>query len=260
MSRTFTLTHDQAAAFERVGVLRLPGFYAADTVAPMADAVWADLRNRYGFERDRPETWTRARPAQFQSLGRSGVFAGVASPELHALMDDLFGRGRWRLVGHPTPLVTFPTGAWEIPRAAWHIDAPADPHTGQGPMSLLRLFILLDQVAPRGGGTLYAAGSHRVLVNLAVKGGAMLRSAHARERLRRESAWFDAVWTAEGTDRTRRLMEEGAVVGGVAVCVDEMTGEAGDLILMHPAVLHASAPNARERPRLALAATVMTTA
>ena len=55
-------------------------------------------------------------------------------------------------------------------------------------------------------------------------------------------------------------MAEGAVVGGVAVRVDEMTGEAGDLILMHPAVLHASAPNARERPRLALAATVMTTA
>jgi hypothetical protein len=42
-------------------------------------------------------------------------------------------------------------------------------------------------------------------------------------------------------------------VDGVPVRVEEMTGDPGDLFLMHPAALHAAAPNVLEAPRLVLA-------
>ncbi len=103
MPKTFTLTRDQAAAFERDGVLRLPGFYGADAVAPMADALWDDLARRYGALRDRPQTWIDQRPAKFQALARSGAFAPLASPALHALVDDVLGEGRWPHGRRPRP-------------------------------------------------------------------------------------------------------------------------------------------------------------
>src|SRR5579862_2617213 len=56
MSRTFTLTADQRAQFERTGLLRLPGFFPGDIFAPMADAVWGDLGARFGIRRDDPAT------------------------------------------------------------------------------------------------------------------------------------------------------------------------------------------------------------
>jgi len=257
MPKTFTLTGDQLAAFERAGVLRLPGFYPASAVASMAEALWDDLGRRYGALRDRPETWTDQRPAKFQSLGRSGAFAPVASPALHALVDGLLGEGRWRMVGNTGPLVTFPNGPWRLPRAGWHTDGPTWPTGAREASSFLRLFVLLEPAAVRGGGTLCVTGSHRLLQVLADEEGAMLRSPTGRERLRRESPWFGALWGGDEADRTRTLMEDGAVVRGVAVRVEEMIGEPGDLILMRASVLHAIAPNESDRPRLALVSTAM---
>jgi hypothetical protein len=41
-------------------------------------------------------------------------------------------------------------------------------------------------------------------------------------------------------------------VAGVDVCVREMVGGAGDLVLMHPAMLHAGTVNQLPRPRMML--------
>ena len=57
---------------------------------------------------------------------------------------------------------------------------------------------------------------------------------------------------APDDDRTARFMDQEERVDGVACQVAEMTGEPGDVWLMHPNILHNSAPNALETPRLAL--------
>lgn len=47
-------------------------------------------------------------------------------------------------------------------------------------------------------------------------------------------------------------MTEGVVIRGVPVRVEELTGEAGDVIVMHPRLLHAVAPNTLDTPRMML--------
>jgi hypothetical protein len=62
----FVLRHEQRAEFESNGVLRLPGFFPIADLIPMAAALWTDLAGRFGIERDRRDTWTVERPANFR--------------------------------------------------------------------------------------------------------------------------------------------------------------------------------------------------
>jgi hypothetical protein len=58
------------------------------------------------------------------------------------------------------------------------------------------------------------------------------------------------LFTPGGENRVERFMIEGGHARGFPVRVEEMTGEPGDLIVMHPATLHTVAANALDRPRM----------
>ena len=51
-------------------------------------------------------------------------------------------------------------------------------------------------------------------------------------------------------------MGAAADVDGVPLRVEEITGEAGDVFLMHPHALHGMASNVLDSPRLALTQTI----
>jgi ectoine hydroxylase-related dioxygenase (phytanoyl-CoA dioxygenase family) len=53
-------------------------------------------------------------------------------------------------------------------------------------------------------------------------------------------------------DRARRLLSSGGRVDGVDLRIGELAGNAGDVFVMHPRLLHAAAPNALDGPRLVL--------
>lgn len=117
MPRTSVLTPEQYDAFDQLGVVRLPGFYPASDIHAMANRLWADIERRFGMLRDRPDSWTIAGPAQFQALVRSGAFDALGSPEMAKLADALLDAGAWDPPAHwGTPLVTFPTPNWGLPR------------------------------------------------------------------------------------------------------------------------------------------------
>lgn len=255
MARAFTLTPAQRESFARDGVLRLPGYLPAAEMAAMADAVWADLRRRFGIRRDAPDTWTTQRPAQFQALSRSGAFARLEQLGYAELAEAFLGAGWWRGAKHwAAPLVTFPTGPdWDVPHNTWHLDLPAAGDLDDTPM--VKAFAFLEPVEARGGGTPYIEGSHRAVLDRArqqARAGGW-RSGDMRETLKAEEPWLAALMTAGGGERMRRFMREGGVMRGVPVKVREMTGEPGDVIVMHAAMIHTIGANALQRPRMMLA-------
>ena len=82
--------------------------------------------------------------------------------------------------------------------------------------------------------------------------GEPLRSADVKALMRREEPWFAELFARGVSERERLFISEGGVVRGIEVRVRELTGEPGDAIVMHPATLHAVAPNGLDRPRLML--------
>jgi len=72
-----------------------------------------------------------------------------------------------------------------------------------------------------------------------------------RERLRAEHPWFARLLAAPTAD-LRGLIDTEAQAGVRLVRLEEMTGDPGDLIVMHPAILHGAAHNALDRPRMML--------
>jgi hypothetical protein len=233
------LTETDHETYARDGVVRLSGLIPASDIEAMRAAVWRKLDARS----DRA-----ARPSKLTA--RDGEFDAVGSPAVRALLDDLLGQwdepARWGL-----PLVAFHTGqaVWDVPHENWHIDLGGLP----GEYSLARFFVILEPSRPGGGGTGYVAGSHRLFAAIAEREGRFRSSGEARRKLIANAPWFGELSsTRPGEDRIQRFMHDGAEADGVPVRVCEMLGEPGDVILMHPLMLHAPMPNVLQTPRMML--------
>ena len=253
MPTRFTLTAEQRADFDARGFLRLRGFYPPEIIAPMANAVWADLAERLGLIRGRPETWTTVRPAQFQRLTHGDILNPLGSADLRRLAAALLGEGAWtepRQWGQP--LVTFPSARPDQPRPVWHFDVPGN--AWRPPLPGLRFFTFLEPTGPGGGGTLYVAGAHRLALEVARTSGP-LPSAVLRRKLAAAHPWV-ADLIAAPTEAMVGRVGETATVGAVPVAIEEMTGDPGDLILMHPLMLHGVAHNRSDRVRMMVAGDV----
>ena len=147
------------------------------------------------------------------------------------------------------PLVTFPTTVPVIPHAAWHLDI--DGATRLSPLPTLRTFTFLEPVLPHGGGTLCVSGSHRLAIEIERTHGGPVKSAQVRDRLAADHPWFASLLDTPLAS-LRALIGVEARAGAHPVRLEEMTGAPGELVIMHPALLHGVAHNARERPRLML--------
>ena len=67
----------------------------------------------------------------------------------------------------------------------------------------------------------------------------------------RSLSWFkDLISEDDDPGRCERLTSTKSRIGGDPVRVVELTGEAGDIIIGHPWLLHASGPNCGSRPRI----------
>src|SRR6202035_4828695 len=100
-------------------------------------------------------------------------------------LDDLLGRGNWRRPERwGSLLVTFPPSRdrWDVPHQSWHLDFPAS--RSMVGLFAVRIFTCLATLRPGGAGTLFVAGSHRLVWDLLQKDGIeQLRSADARKGL-----------------------------------------------------------------------------
>jgi hypothetical protein len=243
------LTTNQHDEFRATGLLRLGGTFPPAAAESMCDRLWEFLTGQYAIHRGERSTWTVEQPARFQPVTHSGAFRAVGSDALCAALDALLGPGQWaRPRWWARPLVTFPQdGPWELPIRAWHFDC-MPVSGGQRPV---QFFAFLNQVRPHGGGTLVLTGAHRLVAPYLGLG-----EEFRLDRIRRSLAshpWLRGLWKpGDGADRLQRYMNDGTVIDGVPLRVVELTGEPGDVILMHSDSFHAVAPNRLTEPRMML--------
>jgi len=237
--------------FDRRGILRLPATIPPAEVTAMRQRLWQHLLDTHAIHPDRPATWTVHTPAQFQKLTGTGAFDAMATGQLRAVINGLLGPGRWQRPAHwGRPLVTFPAPgtAWDVPTSGWHLDSQ------DLELTMLAVFAHLAPVRPHGGGTLVVTGSHRLTTPSGPQAGnAPVRSREVKAHLSTVHPWLRDLWKGDvDTDRIHRYLTAGADIDGVHVQVEELTGEPGDAVIMHPRLLHVVAPNSLHTPRIML--------
>jgi hypothetical protein len=242
---------DQLAELDRTGVLKLPGMFTADDAARMRDVVWKELFRRYGIDRSDAATWGSHPPTGMKTSKRHRAFAPILGPDVRRVFDDLFGADRWVGPKHfGQVLVTMPAAQpWRVPARVWHADfqyyAPFEP------LFALKYWGLFSDLEPGGGGTLLLAGSHRLTARfIAGRSHAEREYKRVRDALLRSHPWLKAL-SSEDDDpgRNARFMAAEADVDGIPAQVVECTGNAGDVYITHPWVMHCIAPNVRSTPR-----------
>jgi hypothetical protein len=251
---TSALTADEIAQFRDRGYVHVRGAFASDAAAEMRDVVWSALE-RDGIRRDQPATWVQEAPSHLQHLKRAPAFAAVGTERTIAAIDDLLGAGRWRM---PRDwggfFLLFPTPRpWNVPHKVWHLDhsytGAADPPSG------LKVHAMFGDVEPRAGGMTIVAGSHVVIERAMATSPPPPGSPanRVRRHLMRTVPYLRALST-EGPPEQRiaRFADVEEEVLGHRLQVVELTAAAGDVILIHPMVLHTRPTNAGTSPRFLL--------
>ncbi|MGW7682596.1 phytanoyl-CoA dioxygenase family protein [Kribbella sp. NPDC054772] len=234
------LTADELDVFERDGIVKLPSAFATDDAARMRDALWRELSARHGMDPGDRSTWTTLRPTGLKTTKSDRRAHAILSPTVRSALDGLLGA--WEEPKNQGQvLVTMPEGVpWAVPHRQWHTDVGFET----APDSV-KIWALLGDLEPGGGGTPQVAGSHKVIERFLTTTDEREFKA-VRDQVLRSDPWFRNL-TAE--QRSVDPMAP-ADLDGLPVRVVELTGQAGDVYLTHPWILHSIAPNAAEAPRM----------
>ena len=218
------LTDAQVEHFLERGHVVLPGCFDAEAAAPVVDRAW----ERLGVDRDDPTTWDRPR---VHLSSEQHLDAARFAPTAHRAACQLLG-GEDRV---QTPwgwsdgiIANLGVGAdrpFDPPSAqvgGWHKDGDFFRHFLDSPEQGLLTIVLWTDVLSRGGGTFVATDSVGVVARFLAD-------------------------RPEGV-----LPQELQQTPLVEQCHDfiELTGRQGDVVLMHPFLLHATSQNVLRTQRL----------
>jgi hypothetical protein len=245
------LTTEQRQAFAELGFVRIPGAFSRAQAQAMEDQLWTILGEKAGVSRTDPTTWPVAGVTGLQPFKKLPVFDAIGSQTTLAVIDDLLGKGRWKPPKEWGQfLVTFPSQEpWTVPDG-WHTDF--DFRTPLEPLSGLLIFSFLADVAPQGGGTVVLNGSHRLISRFVAAQPAETLATMKRNRTAflRTNPWLQELAADQSApDRVARFMTTPHIIDGVPLHVSELSGQAGDIVLGHPLLLHSTAPNSGQWPR-----------
>jgi ectoine hydroxylase-related dioxygenase (phytanoyl-CoA dioxygenase family) len=234
------LTADELDVFERDGIVKIPSGFSADAAARMRDTLWSELSARHGMDRDDRSTWTALRPTGLKTTKSSRAALAILGPKVRSALDGLLGA--WVEPQHAGQvLVTMPEGVpWSVPHRQWHTDVGFEE-----PAEAVKIWALLGDIEPGGGGTPQVAGSHRIIERF-LSGTGEREFKAVRDQVLRSDPWFRNL-TSEQREVDPMAPAE---LDGLPVRVVELTGQAGDVYLTHPWILHSIAPNATDTPRM----------
>jgi hypothetical protein len=258
------LTAEQRNEFELRGIVRLPGAVDVQRVGELRARIQALVA-----ERELAPTgsgpWLGVYPSLTAPVAKRHGFAELWGPTVLGTLDELLGAGRWHVPKCAGQILTLtspqPAQPWRVPDKSWHLDYVAPGAAAELPGA--QPFLCIDRVGSRGGATLVAAGLPRLIDAIRRHQGPEWegRSADVRKAVVREVPWFRELCSVRpGEDRIARFVEKPTPFEGSELQVVELTGEPGDVWLMHPWMLHAPSANCSERPRMVLTERIRRTA
>lgn len=233
MTAVTALTTQQVDRFIDEGFVHLRGVVPPEIVAAGRQVIWNDL----GRDPDDRSSWTEPVARLLPSDPRP-FKAAFDNPRLFAAFDRLVGVGRW--VSRPHLglfVVRFPHPS-DPGDTAWHIDSSFPPDAGETEgfdfsrwrvnvfsreRALLMLFLFSD-VGPDDAPTRVRVGSHLDVAHLL------------------QPAGSDGILGTEASVLAARASRTRPVISA--------TGDAGDVYLCHPFLVHAAQRIRGHNPRL----------
>lgn len=226
MKRFKVLTADQHDQFLNDGYIVLRGTIPREVAAPIISRVW----KLAGIDPDKPESWTRPF-VHLQDIMVGPEVDAAYTPYVVNIFDDLLGEGRYKLKRNlgwwPITFPGFQAPPWKPPTGGWHVDGSwFHHHVYSREQGLLTLHLYSD-IAPGGGGTAIIPGSHRfvsrMLARFEPEGLANPQETH--------TGFYDYV-----NDHLHRAIE--------------LTGNVGDVAVLHPFMMHSQSVNTGKVPRI----------
>ncbi len=257
------MTQDQTTLehFHVHGWMRVEQAFSASEAAAMREVTWRTLA-RQGIRRDDRSSWKTERPAHLQTVKEDPAFGAVGSKRLLAVIDEVLeGQPQEPRSNWGAAFLAFPSAReWNVPWSGWHIDA--NYLSALSPPAGVKTHALYGEIAPRCGGSLIVSGSHR-LVHQWFKDHPRphgTRGAEFRKLLQGHPYIRDLHTEGDADARVERFMETVEEVDGIPLQVVENTGAAGDVLLLHPLVLHVATVNTGREPRFLLSGGIDTAA
>jgi len=219
--RPSVLSSDEIEQFIDRGYVLLREAFSSDA----AGAVRAKLWPEFGLDPNDPTGWTK--PSIRIELHLLGPEVDAClTDRFRGAVDDLLGAAAWEpltgLGGWPALFPGFSSGPWAAPKVGWHIDGIHFHHRlDTRTQGLLPIFLFSD-IGPGDGGTAIRPGSHKVT---------------ARILLAAEPEGLSCNELAQRTNEFTYAEEIEAV------------GNAGDVLLLHPFMSHATSVNTGSRVR-----------
>ncbi|KAK5331144.1 hypothetical protein LTR93_000146 [Exophiala xenobiotica] len=237
------LTPEQVSSFMEHGFLRIPGCFTREAAEQWTKDVWT----RLGFDPNNPDTWTEERT---NMPSHHSVAIRDFAPKAYAAICDIVG-GEDR--------ITEPSKSWRDafivnlgtkenqgketdPKElnGWHVDGDFFVHFLDSPEQGLLVIPLFTDILPNGGGTWVCSEGVGKLARYLYD--------HPEGVLPR----MTPVNAGEKTENFENGLEfYSRLVQG---CADEnfheMIGSVGDVILLHPLMVHSASKNGRRLPRI----------
>jgi hypothetical protein len=212
--------------FIRDGYVVVRNAFDQDTATRCRELIWAELRGR-GIREDQPATW----PAhvQIDSLDDAPFTAASGAPALTAAYDDLIGAGRWTPTVPAGRAVSVRFPSPERGNSGYHVEGSFGPPGGPYRCNVrsrargLLALLLFGDVGPEDAPTRLVSGSHLYVPE------------------------FLAPYGEDGT------ASDGCYWRPSVLCrpVVHATGQAGDVFLCHPFIVHtATWPHLGTAPRM----------